>query len=175
MTEETHSDAFLQSAMETWGDTVYRLALNQTRSPVDADDVFQDVFLRLYNDTTKFESQTHLKAWLLRVTINRCLDVRRSGWKQRNTPLGEAQYRIPSPVADLYDSDVWEAVGNLPDELRAAIHLFYVEGYSTEELAEICGCNHSTMRSRLRRARVKLKSMLLPEETPIVGKEVPHE
>ncbi|MEG0323657.1 MAG: RNA polymerase sigma factor, partial [Raoultibacter sp.] len=102
MTEETHSDAFLQSAMETWGDTVYRLALNQTRSPVDADDVFQDVFLRLYNDTTKFESQTHLKAWLLRVTINRCLDVRRSGWKQRNTPLGEAQYRIPSPVADLY-------------------------------------------------------------------------
>lgn len=180
MTKQTHSDAFLKTAMETWGDTVYRLALAQTRSTADADDVFQDVFLRLYNDTTGFDSQEHLKAWLIRVTINRCRDVGRAGWKRRSTPLGEAQYSIPAPVEELFESDVWDAVGELPEELGSALHLFYVEGYSTEEVAQILDCNHSTMRTRLRRARIKLKSLLTSsrlssEQDSSTGKEASHE
>ena len=66
------SDAFLRRAMDAWGDTVLRVALAQTGSPSDADDVFQDVFMRLLENDTAFENDEHLKAWLLRVTINRC-------------------------------------------------------------------------------------------------------
>ena len=65
-----HPEAFLKQAMADWGDAVYRLALGQTRSRADAEDVYQDVFLRLLDSDTAFESPEHLKAWLLRVTVN---------------------------------------------------------------------------------------------------------
>ncbi len=77
------SDAFLKRAMDAWGDTVYRVALAQTGSPSDADDVYQDVFMRLLEHTAAFESDEHLKAWLLRVTINRCHDIARLSWNRR--------------------------------------------------------------------------------------------
>ncbi len=80
-------DAFLEDAMHRWGDTVLRLALSQLRDASDAEDVFQDVFVRLLKDRTAFNDDEHLKAWLLRVTINRCRDIGRSGWKRRNEPL----------------------------------------------------------------------------------------
>ncbi len=73
--------------MRTWGSTVYRLALNQTQSPHDAEDICQDVFLRLLKDATAFKDDEHLKAWLLCVAINRCRDLHRSAWKRRpNSP-----------------------------------------------------------------------------------------
>ena len=77
------SDAFLLEAMDAWGDVVYRVALAQTGSPSDADDVFQDVFMRLLEHDTAFESDEHLKAWLLRVTVNRCRDLARLTWNRR--------------------------------------------------------------------------------------------
>lgn len=68
----------MERAMRTWGSTVYRLALNQTQSPHDAEDICQDVFLRLLKDATAFKDDEHLKAWLLCVAINRCRDLHRS-------------------------------------------------------------------------------------------------
>lgn len=76
-------DDFIEHALRTWGTTVYRLALNQTQSPHDADDVCQEVFLRLLKDPTDFKDDEHLKAWLLRVTINCSRDLHRSAWKRR--------------------------------------------------------------------------------------------
>ena len=70
-------DDFMERAMRTWGSTVYRLALNQTQSPHDAEDICQDVFLRLLKDATAFKDDEHLKAWLLCVAINRCRDLHR--------------------------------------------------------------------------------------------------
>lgn len=70
------SPELMERAMNAHGASVYRLALNQTRSPHDAENVSQDVFLRLLRDKTDFVDDGHLKAWLLRVTINRCLEVR---------------------------------------------------------------------------------------------------
>ena len=80
-------DAFLEDAMHRWGDTVLRLALSQLRDASDAEDVFQDVFVRLLKDRTAFNDDEHLKAWLLRVTVNRCRDLARSGWKRRTVAL----------------------------------------------------------------------------------------
>jgi RNA polymerase sigma factor (sigma-70 family) len=74
----------LQTAMQVHGDTIYRLALTQMNSSADAEDIYQDVFLRLFKQKKSFNSDEHLKAWLLRVTINRCRDMYRSGWTQRD-------------------------------------------------------------------------------------------
>ena len=124
----------MERAMRTWGSTVYRLALNQTQSPHDAEDICQDVFLRLLKDATAFKDDEHLKAWLLCVAINRC--------------------------RDLHDSELGRALGRLPDKMRLIVHLHYYEGFSTEEIARLVHCAPATVRSRLSRARTQLGKML---------------
>ncbi len=94
--DDLRPDAFLEDAMHRWGDTVLRLALSQLRDASDAEDVFQDVFVRLLKDRTAFNDDEHLKAWLLRVTINRCRDIGRSGWKRRTSCLQNAIRPWPS-------------------------------------------------------------------------------
>lgn len=71
MATSTRTEEFIEHVLNEWGGLVYRLALSQTRSPHDADDVAQDVFLRLLHDATPFKDEEHLKAWLIRVTVNR--------------------------------------------------------------------------------------------------------
>ena len=93
------SDAFLLEAMDAWGDVVYRVALAQTGSPSDADDVFQDVFMRLLENDTAFESDEHLKAWLLRVTVNRCRDLARLTWNRRTEGFTREHADIPAPTS----------------------------------------------------------------------------
>ena len=164
-------DAFLEDAMHRWGDTVLRLALSQLRDASDAEDVFQDVFVRLLKDRTAFNDDEHLKAWLLRVTINRCRDIGRSGWKRRNEPLAERHAALAVEAPDLLESDIWNAIGTLPPDLRAVVHLHYVEGYSTDEAAALVGCRPSTARTRLHRARKHLKAAL--ETADLAGRPAP--
>ncbi|WP_232050932.1 RNA polymerase sigma factor [Arabiibacter massiliensis] len=159
--EHTRPEAFLEHAMAQWGPTVYRLALNQTRSPQDADDVAQDVFLRLHKDRTAFQDDEHLKAWLIRTTINRCNELRRSAWARRVVPTEDAGLEramtCTPPAARLMESDVWDAVGRLPDGMRLIVHLHYFEGYPLDEVARMTRCNPATVRTRLHRARKRLK------------------
>ena len=147
--------------MDAWGDTVLRVALAQTGSPSDADDVFQDVFMRLLENSTTFKSDEHLKAWLLRVTINRCHDLARSVWNRRTEGFERQHADIAAPEA--FRADIWEVVSELSPDLRAVVHLFYVEGYSTEEIAAIVECQPSTVRTRLHRARQQLRAPLQNE------------
>lgn len=156
------SDAFLKQAMERWGDSVYRVALVHTSSPTDAEDIYQDVFLRLLKDTTAFVNDEHLKAWLLRVTINRCHDLARSSWKRRTDALEDTYTEVAAP--DEFRADIWELVSALPEDLRAVVHLFYVEGYSTNEIASIVQCQPGTVRSRLSRAREQLRDTLQADD-----------
>lgn len=90
MQTKLRSDAFLQQAMDTCGDAVYRLALCRLNSRADAEDVYQEVFLRLLRGDTDFRDTEHLKAWLLRVTLSRCADLRRSAWFKRTAPMEAA-------------------------------------------------------------------------------------
>lgn len=155
-----HPEAFLKQAMADWGDAVYRLALGQTRSRADAEDVYQDVFLRLLDSGTAFESPEHLKAWLLRVTVNRCRDLARSGWKRRTVAL-DPEWDAPDAAAhDDEDAAVWDAVGQLPEQQRTAVHLHYVEGYSTEEIASALDCRPATAHTWLFRARARIRELL---------------
>lgn len=155
MQNNLRSDTFLYDAMERCGDAVYRLALCRLGGRADAEDVYQEVFLRLLRNTTDFRDDEHLKAWLLRVTVNCCNDLRRSAWFRRTAPL-EAAPDAAAPVQDGND-ELWQAVRTLPDDLRIVVWLHYVEGYGTDEIAPLVGCRPATVRTRLHRARKKLR------------------
>lgn len=166
------SDEFMERAMSAWGSAVYRLALSQTGSAHDAEDVCQDVFLRLLKDPTVFEDDEHLKAWLLHVAANRCRDLHRSAWRRHadlvETPpdaLADPEPDAEAEARALHESRVGRAMEKLPAKTRLMVHLRYCEGYSAEEIARIVRCLPATVRSRLRRARVQLKA-LLEEEAP---------
>lgn len=155
-------DAFIRQAMGAWGGSVWRLALAQTGSKEDAEDVYQDVFLRLAQSATEFSSQEHLKAWLLRVAVNRCHDVARLRIRRPAVPLDSMPFE-PSDAGPLSPDEVralWEAVGELPESMRVVIHLYYQEGYSGKEIAGLLGLEPSTVRTRLQRARAQLKISL---------------
>ena len=159
---ELRSDEFMRFAMDEYGDSVYRVALGQSGSPTDAEDVYQDVFYRLLKDKTEFADDQHLKAWLLRVAINRCHDFRRSNLSRRQVPLADEHEELNT--LDQFRTDLWECIAELPEEQRAVIHLFYIEGYSTKEIAEIVETKPETVRTRLFRARTHLRKSLLPGE-----------
>lgn len=162
----------LESAMERWGDTVLRLATTRMGNAADAEDVFQTVFMRLLQSSVRFKDDDHLKAWLLRVTVNCCNDVHRSPWNKRRSELGDAvvsSLRAPEPdepgrepedefaKRNLDHADLAAALARLTDQQRTAIHLFYYEGYATDEIAQITGERPGTVRSHLHRARKALK------------------
>lgn len=160
MDENCRSESFMEHAMGAWGPMAYRLALSQTRSTCDADDVVQDVFLKLLKDGTRFRSDEHLKAWLIRVTINRCRELHRSAWRRRvfATDSDDPAFaNLEAPEQELFASETWAAVGQLPEHLRLIVHLHYYEGYSLEDIARMLDCKPTTIRTRLHRARKRLK------------------
>lgn len=153
----TEQERILCNAMEAHGDAVYRLALCRLQNRADAEDVYQDVFLRLLEQPARDWDGEHLKAWLLRTALNRCADVGRLRLRRPVLPLDE----LPDTVRPGDEAaELWEAVARLPEKLRTAVHLHYAEGYRTEEIAAMLGIPGATVRTRLRRARMKLKDLL---------------
>lgn len=141
-----------------YGNTVYRLAYAQTRSQHDADDIFQEVFLRVAQNRPVFDSESHEQAWILRVTLNCLKSHWRAAWRRHDVPLDE---RIPFPAPEERALD--KALRQLSPKYRAAVHLFYYEGYSAEEIAHMTGEKPSTIRTRLTRARAQLRDLLKGE------------
>ena len=140
--------------------SVYRLAYARTGSRADAEDVMQEVFLRLIKAKPAFDSEAHAKAWLLRVAANCASDLFRLPWRKREGPLEED---LPAPEEPERGS-VTEAVLTLPARYRVPIHLYYYEGYSVAEIAEMIGKSQGTVKSRLYRARELLRVKLKEEE-----------
>lgn len=148
----------LSNAMKTYGDTVYRLALCRLQNAADAEDVYQDVFLRLLGQRTGSWDGEHLKAWLIRTALNRCADLGRARKRRGAISLDEVP-DMARPV-DEAAAELWDAVGRLPEKLRTAVHLFYGEGYESGEIGALLGVPAATVRSHLRRARAELKDLL---------------
>ena len=158
--------------MERWGDTVLRLAVSRIGNAADAEDVFQTVFMRLLQAGEAFEDDDHLNAWLLRVTTNCCNYVHRFPWQKRRAELSDATAAtlrasaLDEPGCEPDDAfaarnldrdDLAAALARLTDQQRTVVHLFYFEGYATDEIAQITGERPSTVRSHLHRARKALK------------------
>ena len=133
---------------------VYRAALAILRNVQDAEDQTQETFLKYLEKRPVFENERHETAWLLRVTVNGCRSRLRSPWHRR-LPL---EIDLPTPGPE--EREELEELFALPAEDREVLHLYYYEGYSTAEIAKITGRREGTVRSRLSRARGKLKSLL---------------
>ena len=155
----------LESVVRCYADMVYRLALAQTRSPADADDIFQEVFIRLVRKGPGFESDEHMKAWLIRVTVNCAKGMWLSSWKRRMVFWEDRDLaKIPAEEAPAGNGALEEAMDSLPMKQRQVIHLFYYEEMSVEEIAETLNEKPSTIRSQLSRARKALKKQLTGKE-----------
>ena len=146
--------------VKQYAPAVYRLAYARTGSRADAEDVMQEVFLRLVKAGPDFDSEEHAKAWLLRVASNCANDLFRLPWRRREEPLDENLSAPERPE----EGSVTQAVLSLPARYRIPIHLYYYEGYSVAEIANILGRSEGTVKSRLFRARDLLRNQLREEE-----------
>ena len=147
--------------MARHGKNVFAAAFALLKCREDAEDVVQDTFLAYYAGKKEFESEAHLRAWLLRVAVNRAKDLLRSAARQRNVPLEED----PGAAVFLNEEsrDLFRAVTALPEAYRIAVHLHYYEDYSIREIARILRLPQATVKTRLFRGRQLLRQALEEE------------
>ena len=148
-----------EEAARLYGDGIYRVACHALGDRAEAEDVTQTVLLRLYQHKGSFESEEHRKHWIFRVAVNESRKVLRSPWRRRMIPLEEWD----GPAEEDFGGEVLEAVMALEGKYRLPIYLFYYEGFSIKEVAQILKTNPSTVQTRLQRAREKLKIALTDE------------
>lgn len=149
----------IDDAVRRYADMVYRLAVLDTRDNHEADDVFQEVFLKLFRHKESILSEEHLKAWLIRVTINQCRSLATTVWNKRRVSLDAVEEMATEPPDEDY-SEVYEAVKELPDKYREVIHLFYYEELQISEIAQVLNRNEATVKTHLARGRKLLEEKL---------------
>ena len=151
-----------EEIIDLHGNAILRLALSYLHNKEDAEDILQETLIKFVTVRPNFESEAHRKAWLMRVASN--LAKNRIDYNKVRDTM-ELNEEIAGEVQEDLDKGeeykaIWDAVRSLPVHQREAIHLFYQEGYSTSEIAEITGRREATVRSDLKRARDKLKELL---------------
>lgn len=147
-----------EEIFQAHGDRLFSIAYTVCQNREDAEDVMQDTLLRYSCAKKEFESGEHIKAWLIRVAINRARDVRSSFWRRNQTGWEEEMAALPFEEPE--DSRLFEAVMGLPEKYRTVIHLFYYEDYDIREIARLLRCPGGTVKSRLSRGRTLLKEIL---------------
>jgi len=155
----------LEEIIRRHADMVYRVAKLNTSQEKDAEDVFQETFLKLIKHIDTLKSEEHIKAWLLRVTINGCKSHFTSAWNKRVVVTEKEVLESYSDKGvgvhrnDVFDS-VYEAVKSLPPKYRDIIHLFYFEELSIKEISSILKRSEGTVKSQLARGRERLSLIL---------------
>ena len=151
---ESKRENNLRRLIDEFGSCVLGTAMKILKNRQDAEDVFQNTFIKAYTKTLPFKSREHIKPWLLRVAHNECISYLRSGWKNK-VELSD----IPLGLCDggFAKSEVLNAVNSLSETYKRAIYLHYYCGFSSHEIASMEGMSSSAIRSRLERARAKLK------------------
>lgn len=156
------SEQEVNRAIEKYADMVRRLCLIHLQNSADTEDIFQTVFLKYVLRSMPFESEEHEKAWLIRVTINACRDLRRSFFKSRTVSLDDL-VEIPAPMTQSH-REVLEAVLSLPRKYKDVVYLHYYEGYTAAEIGEILGKNVNTIYTLMTRSKKLLKEKLEGDE-----------
>ncbi len=149
----------LKGIMGRYGNKILRLAYSYLHNMEDSEDILQEVLIKYIEKKPELESEEHLKAWLLRVASNLAKNRIEYNKVRETDELNEEL--VAEEREDL--SFVWEAVKSLPENYREVIHLFYEEGYQADEIAKILEVSSENVRTRLKRARTKLKEILKEE------------
>ena len=150
---------YISDLLDKYGDMVLRIAYTYLKNRADAEDIVQDVFLRIIDKKPSFNDENHEKSWLIRATINMCKNKVNLFWNKNKCSIDDVQ---EFAVSDKYNTDtsVFQAVMALGEKYRVVVYMYYYEGYSTPEIAKVIGKSETTIRSLLHRARNKLKDML---------------
>ena len=146
---------------ERWGNSLYRAAFAICRNPQDAEDVVQETLLAYFRSDKQFESDEHIRAWLIRVAVNKARNATVCFWRRNRRSLED--YMDALTFEDDGDRELLDAVLRLPERYRIVIHLFYYEDYSIREIAALLDIGEGSVKSRLSRARKMLKAQLSEE------------
>ncbi len=150
-------DATFSRTAAAYKDRLFAIAFHYCQIKADAEDILQTVLLKYYRSEKTFESEEHLRNWLIRVTINESKRLLLSPWRKRTAPLEE--YAAVTFLRQ-EESDLFLAVMSLPPRYRIVVHLYYYEEYSVREIANLLDIKETTVQTRLMRARKKLKDKL---------------
>jgi len=152
----------IQELVERYQNSLYAVAFNVCKNQQDAEDAVQDTFLQYYNSKKEFESEQHIRAWLIRVAINKAKNMNLSFWRKNKTSLEDYMETLQMPEPE--HREMLNAVMALPTKYRMILYLYYYEGYATAEIAEFLQIPNGTVRTRLARGREQLKKMLKEAE-----------
>ena len=148
----------VQDLMNMYKNNVYAAAFSICKNASDAEDVVQDTFLQYYMTHINFDNEQHIRAWLLRVAINKAKNIQSSFWHRNGMPLDDFIETLSFETPET--KELFEEVMKLPEKYRVVVHLFYYEDYSIKEIAKILRTTESNIKVRLSRGRVKLKDVL---------------
>lgn len=146
----------VEEIVAEYGDMLFRICLVMLCNDQDAQDAVQDTLCRYMEHAPQFRGVEHERAWLIKVAANRCRDVHRGRLRHPTVSLDEV-----SPYCEMPEqSGVLAALMKLPDKLKTVIYLHYIEGYKTEEIAEMLGITVNAVKKRLQRGRKSLQLLL---------------
>lgn len=139
---------------------IYRLAYSYTKNTSDADDVIQNVFIKLYEHPEILEQDnSNIKKWCIKVTINECKSLLISSWRKKIIPISDQEFHelTEQPV----QNEMLTAIFSLPKKYRIVVFLYYYEEYKVKEIAKILNISETNVQTRLARSREKIKQMLM--------------
>ncbi len=152
------SEEEVSRAIDRYADTVRRICMVHLKNYADTEDIFQSVFLKYALSSDTFENEHHEKAWIIRVTVNACKDLKKSFFRSKTVSLEEL---VNEPaVVEEEQREILEIVLSLPEKYKDIVYLHYYEGYSAVEIGRILGKNVNTIYTLLSRARKILKERL---------------
>lgn len=151
----------VQELIERYQGNLFVAAFQICKNREDAEDVVQDTFLQYHLSKKEYESEEHIRAWLLRVAINKAKNVNLTFWRRNKQSLEDYMEDLTFETKE--DSDLFEAVLALPEKYRMVIHLFYYEDYSVKEIAGVLKVSESNVKVRLSRGREMLRETLKEE------------
>ena len=148
----------VQELMNMYKNNVYATAFSICKNASDAEDIVQDTFLQYYMTHKSFDNEQHIRAWLLRVAINKAKNIQSSFWRRNRLSLDDYIETLSFETSET--KELFEEVMKLPEKYRVVVHLFYYEDYSIKEIAKILRTTESNIKVRLSRGRAKLKDSL---------------
>ena len=155
MAERTFAGLSYDAVLAKYADTVTGVCMMRLQNWADAEDCFQNTFIKLFHKSPDFENEIHLKAWLIRVAVNECHNYIVKN--RRILPL-DSLARMPADWRENEHDASWALMRTEP-KYREALYLYYCEQYKVNEIAEIMGKNPNTVKTLLKRGRDQLKKI----------------
>ena len=145
----------IKNMIEKYSGLVYKVAITRSGNIENAEDVFQEVFIKYNQKMPKFENEEHEKAWFIRVTINLTKNLHNQAWNRKTVPLEET-----IQFEEKEEENIFQIVSTLPQNYRTVVYLFYYEGYKIKEISKILKTREGTIKTWLSRARESLKEKI---------------